>query len=95
MKRTYASLCSLAALLLAMAVIAGPVSARPILPDPPSNPTSITQQPAPPQTKTVVKESGGFDWGSALVGALAAFGVVSVSLVTVSAARRHHRVAIQ
>jgi hypothetical protein len=94
MKRTYTTLWSITAAILAMAVIAGPVAARPILPDSPTNPTSTTEQPAP-QIKTVVKESGGFDLGSALVGALAAFGVVSVSLVTVSAARRHHRVAVQ
>jgi len=50
---------------------------------------------ASPEATTVVKKSSGFEWDDALVGALAALGLVSISMVTVRAMRRHHRLTVE
>jgi hypothetical protein len=57
---------------------------------------SITgAEPASPEAATVVTQSSGFEWDDALVGALGALGLVSISLVTVRAMRRHHRLTVE
>ena len=104
MKRTHKALWSITALLLVAAMFAGPATARPILADPPSTQNSAVParyssvnsilseaQPTSPQTTTVVKESGGFDWESAVVGAVGALGLGFISLMTVRTVRRHGR----
>jgi hypothetical protein len=50
---------------------------------------------APPEAATVVTQSSGFEWDDALVGALGALGLMFVSLVTVRAMRRHHRLTVE
>ena len=53
----------------------------------------VGAQPVPEQTTTVVRAGSGFDWGDALIGALVAFGLVLISVVTVRELRRHGRIA--
>jgi hypothetical protein len=63
--------------------------------DPTSSINAITGANQPTSTGvTVVKETNGFDWDAALVGALGALGLVAVSLVTVRTVRRHGRFAV-
>jgi hypothetical protein len=57
---------------------------------------SITgAEPVSPETATVVTQGSGFEWDDALVGALGALGLVSISLATVFAMRRHHRLTVE
>jgi hypothetical protein len=53
----------------------------------------VGSRPVPEQTTTVVRASSGFDWGDAFIGALVAFGLVLISVMTVRELRRHGRVA--
>jgi hypothetical protein len=52
-------------------------------------------EPVSPEATPVVTQSSGFEWDDALVGALAALGLVSISIVTVRAMRRHHRLTVE
>lgn len=106
MKRTNTTLWSIAIVVVALAVAAGPAAARTDISS--SNQVSPTagdpavvqpQGTVPDRTAlpqaTVVSESSGFEWGDALVGALGALGLVSISMVTVLAMRRHHRLTVE
>lgn len=97
MKRTNTTLWSIAIVVLALAVAAGPAAARTEIsssnPAPPTAGESAST--ASPQTAPVVTQSSGFEWDDALVGALGALGLVSISLVTVFAMRRHHRLTVE
>jgi hypothetical protein len=127
MQRTNTILWSIAIVVLALAVAAGPAAARTdigstnqvssdpgvpfrvhpqgTVPDrtgsPIENPgyqslNSITgAEPVTPEATTVVTQSSGFEWDDALVGALGALGLVSISMVTVLAMRRHHRPTVE
>ena len=112
MQRTNTILWSIAIVVLALAVAAGPAAARTdigstnqVSPDPTASPlesgsyrslNSITgAESATPEATTVVTQSSGFEWDDALVGALGALGLVSISMVTVLAMRRHHRVTVE
>jgi hypothetical protein len=133
MKRTNTTLWSIAIVVLALAVVAGPATARTQISssDPGSSDqvssdpgvpfrvhpqgttpdrttvsplegsgyrslSSITgAEPASPEAATVVTQSSGFEWDDALVGALGALGLVSISLVTVGVMRRHHRLTVE
>jgi hypothetical protein len=128
MQRTNTILWSIAIVVLALAVAAGPAAARTdigstndqvssdpgvpfrvhpqgTVPDRTGSPiesagyrslNSITgAEPATPEATTVITQSSGFEWDDALVGALGALGLVSISMVTVLAMRRHHRVTVE
>jgi hypothetical protein len=101
MQQTHKALWSIMALVAMAAIVAAPATAHPILADPPSiqnsavpvdysSVNSITSeaQPTSPQT-TVVKETSGFDWESAIVGAVGALGLAFISFMTVRTVRRH------
>ena len=63
--------------------------------EPTSSINAITGAGQPTSTEaTVVKETDGFDWDAALVGALGALGLVAISIVTVRTVRRHGRFAV-
>jgi hypothetical protein len=114
MKPSKTAFASIASVVLAMAIIAGPAVGKPILADPPSTQGNVVpvdvsayadgassinaitgaEQSRTPEATTVVKQSDGFDWDAALVGALGALGLVSISIVTAHAARRHGRFAL-
>jgi hypothetical protein len=49
----------------------------------------------PERETSVVRERGGFDWGDAFVGAVAAVGLGLASVLTVSILRRRRRVLVQ
>ena len=102
MQHTRKALWSVVALVAVAAIVAAPATAHPILADPPSiqnsavpvdyssvNSVMSEAQPTSPQATTVVKETGGFDWGSAVVGAVGALGLAFISFMTVRTVRRH------
>ena len=105
MKRTNTTLWSIAIVVLALAVAAGPAAARtqisssdpgsPTGGDPRRSGTVLGQQAASPQATPVVTESSGFEWDDAVVGALGALGLVAISTVAVLAMRRHHRPTVE
>jgi hypothetical protein len=107
MQRTNTILWSIAIVVLALAVAAGPAAARTDIgsthqvSSDPGVPFRVHAQgttpdrTASPEATTVVKESSGFEWDDALVGALGALGLVSISMVTVLAMRRHHRPTVE
>jgi hypothetical protein len=132
MKRTNTVLGSIAIVVLALGIAAGPATAKTdvsssnqvssdqvtsdpgvpfrvhpqgTVPDRTSSPlestgyqsvSSVTgSDPVPPETTTVVTQSSGFEWDDALVGALGALGLVSISLATVFAMKRHHRLTAE
>jgi hypothetical protein len=55
----------------------------------------VGTQPVPEQTTSVVRESSGFDWGDASIGAMVALFLVLISVVTVRELRRHGRVVVE
>ena len=127
MQRTNTILWSIAIVVLALAVAAGPAAARTdinstsqgtsdpgvpfrvhpqgTVPDGTASPIEssdyrslnsiVGAETAPPDATTVVTQSSGFEWDDALVGALGALGLVSISMVTVLAMRRHHRLTVE
>jgi hypothetical protein len=55
----------------------------------------VGAQPVPEQATTVVQESGGFDWGDALIGAASALGLMLISFATARELRRHRHVTAE
>jgi hypothetical protein len=55
----------------------------------------VGAQPVPEQTTSVVRESSGFDWGDASIGAMVALFLVLISVVTVRELRRHGRAMVE
>jgi hypothetical protein len=55
----------------------------------------VGAQSVPEPATTVVQESGGFDWGDALIGASGALALMLISFATVRELRRHRHVTVE
>jgi hypothetical protein len=83
---------------LAITALAAPVAGARLptenLPDPSGNIPSapvVSQAPAPTVTRTAVVDDGGFDWGSAALGAGSAGVLLVLAAAGASTMQHHHR----
>jgi hypothetical protein len=99
MKRTNTSLLSIATVVAAMAIIAGPAAALNKNATPVASSAASSQSVAgtlagPQATTSAADDGSGFDWGDAAIGAAVALSLVVISVATAREVRRHRKVVV-
>ncbi len=89
MKRVIKRTSALVMLIVAFAVVAAPVASARFDLNPPRGNDSA-QVAAPVSSTTASDSSGGFDWGSAAVGAAVMLGLIAVGAGMATVSRRGH-----